>query len=80
MTTNAGLAAQLRSRADAAMSSPKVLPVCSAALAETVSVGAARKVITGVAAYFLPAFIATRRKVPHAGSVVVINVFLGSTI
>jgi Superinfection immunity protein len=33
-----------------------------------------------LAAYFLPAFIATRRKVPHTGSVVVINVFLGWTM
>jgi hypothetical protein len=33
-----------------------------------------------LAAYFLPAFIATRRKVPHRGSVVVINVFLGWTM
>ncbi|MGC1287889.1 MAG: superinfection immunity protein [Streptosporangiaceae bacterium] len=33
-----------------------------------------------LAAYFLPAFIATRRKVPHAASVVVINVFLGWTM
>jgi Superinfection immunity protein len=33
-----------------------------------------------LAAYFLPAFIASRRKVPHTGSVVVINVFLGWTM
>lgn len=33
-----------------------------------------------VAVYFLPAFIASRRKVPHLGSVVVVNVFLGWTL
>ena len=33
-----------------------------------------------VAAYFLPAFIASRRKVPHSGSVVVVNIFLGWTL
>ena len=33
-----------------------------------------------VAAYFLPAVIAERRKVPHAGSVTVINVFVGWTL
>jgi hypothetical protein len=33
-----------------------------------------------VAVYFLPAFIASRRKVPHSGSVVVVNVFLGWTL
>jgi Superinfection immunity protein len=33
-----------------------------------------------LAAYFLPAFVASRRKVPHAGSVIVINVFLGWTM
>lgn len=33
-----------------------------------------------VAVYFLPAFIASRRKVPHSGSVVVMNVFLGWTL
>lgn len=33
-----------------------------------------------VAAYFLPALIAGMRKVPHEGSIVVVNIFLGWTL
>jgi hypothetical protein len=31
-------------------------------------------------AYFLPAIIAAKRKVPHEGSIVVVNIFLGWTL
>jgi hypothetical protein len=37
-------------------------------------------IILLVAAYFLPALIALMRKVPNAGSVVVINLLLGWTL
>lgn len=37
-------------------------------------------IILGVAAYWVPAAVAWIRRVPNAGSVTVINVFLGWTV
>ena len=37
-------------------------------------------VIAVVVAYFIPTIIATQRKVPSSGSVVVVNFFLGWTV
>lgn len=37
-------------------------------------------VLVAIAAYWAPSIVASRRKVPNVGSVVVINFFLGLTI
>ena len=56
-----------------AAASSSASPACSVILGIAV-------ILVSIAAYWVPSFVAARRKVPNVGSVVVVNLFLGWTV